>query len=201
MLYLAFDEKDAADPRAELICPGSHRFEQMLACAHRLGRIARFTLVPKDQKRPSAAVYRTNMLFHFRIACLGQWKYEQLIEACVDMTDGTINPEIPQRLRDHDITEELPKNLEPQRIEVTEAWHIAREYATQLLRTQDDGWAREALLAMAQERCILERFFPDTDDESDDALHRHHLSELERRTKPRAYARTRLAAMVFAQYP
>ncbi|MGI6081373.1 MAG: YqhG family protein [Limnochordia bacterium] len=202
VLYLAFDQKDAAtDPRAELVCPGSHRFEQMLACAYRLGRMTRFTLVPKNQKEPAPAPHRTNMLFHFRIACEGQWKHEQLIETCVDLTDGCIRPEISQRLRDHEITEALPKNIEPEKIEVTEAWHIAREHVTQSLRAQDDGWARESLLVMARERCILDRFFPDADDDSNDALHQHHLSELERRTKPLAYVRTRLAAMVFAQYP
>jgi hypothetical protein len=200
VLYLAFDQESAeTDHRAELVCPGSYRLEQMLASTHRLGRLARFTLLPEKDQRPSTAPHRTYLLFHFRVAYEGQWKHEQLIDACVDMTNGCIRPDLSRLLDCQAITTEIPTNIDPRTIEITEAWRIACGYVTQALSKQDDGWARESLLAMAQERCILERFFPDDESFSDDSQHLQHLSELRRRAQPRALARTRLAAMIFAQ--
>lgn len=91
VLYLAFDPESAeTDYRAELISPGSHRLEQMLATTHRLGSLARFTLLPgKDEQQPTGP-YRAHLLFDFRVAHEGQWKHEQLMEVCVDMTDACV---------------------------------------------------------------------------------------------------------------
>lgn len=199
VLYLAFDPESAeTDYRAELISPGSHRLEQMLATTHRLGSLARFTLLPgKDEQQPTGP-YRAHLLFDFRVAHEGQWKHEQLMEVCVDMTDACVRADLPDLLGYQALCDEIPANTESPAIDVAEAWHIACEHVAQALSRQDDGWARESLLAMAQERCVLERFFPDEEGVPDDAQHQQHLSELHRRAQPRALARTRLAAVIFA---
>lgn len=201
VLYLAFDHDAAeADPRAELVCPGSHRLEQMLNSAHRLGRLARCTLLPPGVESTLDTPHLTYLLFHFNIAYEGQWKQEQLVETAVDLTSGDLRPEIARYVASHTVTCQLPDVVVKRQLGFTQAWHIACTSVMDTLRKQDDGWARESLLALAQEQCTLDRFFRhrvDTDGSSQDPERLHHLNEIRRRAQPRAIVRTRLAAVVF----
>lgn len=202
VLYFAFDQDTAAAvPNAELVAPGSHRLEQMYASALRQGRIGLFTLVPRGALEPLDELHTPYLLLHFRIAYEGRCQSEQLIPVCVNLCNGDEHPAIARQAENAELAETLPRRVAMRKLGFGDAWKVACKAVVERLRTQDDGWAREALLALAQEKRFLEQFYAQQcADEADDlaAERAERLAEADRRSRPRAIARTTLAAVLMA---
>lgn len=197
VLYLAFSPSACEmHPNAELVAPGNHRLEQMLASARRRGRVARFTLLAPDATFHESQLYEPYILFHFRVSLEGKGNRQQLMAVCVNLVDGSLNPDIATAAKTGLLLNAVPVRVQERRLGFLTAWEIACEYVIDSLRHQDDGWARESLLALAQEKRILERFYSESEDH--DRINRERrLAELEQRTRPRAVARTPLSAVLF----
>ncbi len=197
VIYLAFHPGDArADPRAELIAPGSHRLEQMIASAMRQGRLSRFTMLPAGQRAPGAELYHTCLLVHMRVTLEGRYPQEQLIAAGIDLTAGRLRQELLRQAETALFSDMVPEQVAKRALSVAAGLELAVRYTATTLGQQDDGWAREALLALAAERRILQQYYVQ-DGSADRVEQALRLAELERRCRPRAIVRPVLCALVF----
>lgn len=200
VIYLAFHPADAAaDERAELIAPGSHRLEQMIASAHRQGKVTRATLILPGETQPAPVEHHPCLLVHFRVILEGRDRQEQLYAVGVDLTNGAARPELAGYIENGLICEQPPTHALPAAIELADGVELARQQVLRSLRRQDDGWARESLLALAAERRALLQYYAQekhADGEIDAQALR--LGEIERRCHPRALARPVLLGLIYA---
>lgn len=199
VLYLAFDAASVAQhEQAELIAPGSHRLEQMFASARRHGQLALLRLVPSGMQYSEHQPHRPYLLFVFRISLEGQRKIEQLCTICIDMVSGFPCPRLIHHIKQIPLADKAVRNVLPRQIGFQAAWQTACTEVLRQLQRQDDGWARESLLALAQERRLVDQFY--TEQVQKDAAWteewQERIAEAERRVRPRALIRTVQCALV-----
>ncbi|HHT27568.1 MAG TPA: hypothetical protein GXZ82_10020 [Firmicutes bacterium] len=199
VLYLAFDAANVSQhEQAELVAPGSHRLEQMLTSARKHGQLAILRLVPPGTPCSRHQPHHPYLLFVFRIALEGQRKTEQLCTICIDMLSGEPCPQLLQHIKQTPLVDKAVKNVLPRQISFQTSWQTACAEVLRQLERQDDGWARESLLALAQERRLVDLFY--TEQAQKDAGRatewQERVAEAERRVRPRALIRTVQCALV-----
>ncbi|HHW10337.1 MAG TPA: hypothetical protein GXX29_10210 [Firmicutes bacterium] len=228
VIYLAFTEEAAQeDKRAELVCKGSYRLTQMLSSARRLGRFSRFTVCPAGCNASGDEVYKPYLLLHMVVTCEGRNGDERLYALGIDLTGGAICPGLAALLDSRTLVETPPRHCLPRQVDLEEAMDKACRYIAAVMAKEDDGWARESLLALEAERFLLHSYYAknkiqmadhtgsddhagsddheggdgheggESDDDSHDGGYRRRLMELEKLYRPRAVARPALCALVF----
>jgi hypothetical protein len=199
VLYLTCDAEGVTrHEQVELVAPGSHRLEQMIASVRRHGKLAFLRLAPSSAVSDENQPHRPYMLFVVRIALEGQRKHEQLYAVCIDMVSGCSCPQLTQLIKQNHLLDKTAPKVLPRQVDFPTAWHTACLEVQRHLQRQDDGWARESLLALAQERRLVDQFYSEQM-QATPALRaewQERVAEVERRARPHALARTVQCALV-----
>lgn len=196
VIYLAFNTADANDLRAELIAPGSHRLQQMITSARHHGHLGRFTILSSEHTPPYDEQYYPYLLIHMKVSFAGRNRHEKLLPIGVNLSSGQLCPMLAKYCAEGELSPEVPTRVASRNITVADAFELAREYTIDQLRHEDDGWAREALLALAVEMRTLRSYYAQHKVQADQS-HTLRLSEVNKRCRPRALARPVLCALVF----
>ena len=195
-LQLVFTAEGAArHPSAELVCPGSYRLQWFIAGLRARGFLTRqyyamdfnskrlerevLSLLPQPKPRFSFRNERRSyvpfLLAVVKLTAAAGDKREELLPLALNLVDGSLRPELPDRLRRSSFVPELQyQRVERRRLPWKAVWQALQTMALERARSYGTEWYREALERLAAEGEQLHRYYRESLPEAEDPDHTYH---------------------------